>query len=540
MAKYLNKQATSKKAPQSQPIPGREMEMTKNNAGGFAFKADSFTRMERFLILGSEGGTFYVGERDLTKENVDNLRVCIANDGQRAIQMIVDISVEGRAPKNDPAVYALALAASYGGDEKVRAMALDALPRVCRIGTHLFQFCEFINSMRGWGPALRKAVAAWYLEKPVDKLAYQLVKYQQRDGWSHRDVLRLAHPRADLKLEHSAVLRWVVKGTLPENQPDKLIAAFEKAKTEDEKGVISLIRSNGLTREMIPTEHQTSPKVWEALLERMPMTAMIRTLGRMSASGLLAPLSDASKLVVERLEDRDALRSQRVHPIALFSALRTYGQGHGVKGKLTWTVVPQVMDALDAAFYEAFSFVEPTGKNFYLGIDVSGSMTGGQVVGIPNLTPNQGAAAMAMLIARTEPNHFIGGFATKFVDLGISKSMRLDQAARKAQRDFGGTDCSVAIRHALDKKVPVDAFVVITDGETWAGDTHASQAIQTYRQKMGRDAKLIVMNMVANRTRLTDVKDLGSLDVVGFDASVPTVINGFLGAHQTVGDLEEA
>lgn len=536
---YLLQTPTAKKTPQSQPIPGREKEMTRSNAGGFAFTADSFARLERFLILGSEGGTYYVGEYDLTKQNIDNVRACIGTDGLRAVQTIVDISVAGRAPKNDPALYALALAASYGGDVKVRQAALDALPRVARIGTHLFQFCAFIDTMRGWGPALRKAVGSWYLDRPSDKLAYQLVKYQSRNGWSHSDVLRLAHPKADLKLEHSALLRWVRKGAeaIPE---DRLIQAFEFCKTADEKRCIGLILENGLTREMIPTEHQKSPAVWEALLAKMPLTAMIRTLGRMGSVGLLAPFSEASKLVVSQLGNRELLRKARVHPIQVLSALLTYKSGTGVKGGLTWTTVPQIVDALNDAFYAAFENVEPTGKNFYLGIDVSASMTRVQVAGVPGLTPNAGAAAMAMLIARTEPNHFIGGFATQFTDLGITKSDRLDAAMAKAQRSFGGTDCAVAINHALANKYPVDAFVVITDGETWAGNIHASQALQQYRHKMQRDSKLIVINMVANRISLGDPNDAGSLDVVGFDASVPTLIAGFLGANPTGNDDAEA
>ena len=32
--------------------------MVENNAGGFVFKLDEWKQLERFLILGSEGGTF--------------------------------------------------------------------------------------------------------------------------------------------------------------------------------------------------------------------------------------------------------------------------------------------------------------------------------------------------------------------------------------------------------------------------------------------------------------------------------------------------
>ncbi len=526
--KYLLKEPTQKKTPQSKVIPGREGEMTRNNGGGFAFKADSWKRFERFLILGSAGGSYYVGEQDLTKQNVDNLRACIAADGLRAVQEIVNISVSGRAPKNDPALYALALAASYGPDVKVRQAALDVLPRVARIGTHLFAFAAFIDQMRGWGPALRRAVAAWYVEKPAEKLAYQLVKYQQRNGWSHSDLLRLAHPKPTTDA-HTDLLRYICKGLNAETVMPAIITGFEAAKGASAKEVCGLIRTYGLTREMIPTEVQKDPAVWEALLENMPMTAMIRSLGRMGACGLLAPLSDCSKRIVKQLGDREALYRARIHPIQVLSALLTYKTGHGLKGSLSWTPVPQVIDALDKAFYDSFSNVEPTGKNFYLGIDVSSSMRGGEVAGVAGLTPNMGAAAMAMLIARTEPNYFIGGFSHKFVELGISKSDRLDAAMQKTQMSFGGTDCSIAINHALANKYPVDAFVIVSDGESWAGTTHTSQALVNYRQKMGRDSKLIVINMVANRTSLADPKDEGSIDIVGFDASVPTIIAGFLG-----------
>jgi 60 kDa SS-A/Ro ribonucleoprotein len=37
-------------------------------------------------------------------------------------------------------------------------------------------------------------VGAWYTAREPRELARQLLKYPLRDGWSHRDALRLAHP----------------------------------------------------------------------------------------------------------------------------------------------------------------------------------------------------------------------------------------------------------------------------------------------------------------------------------------------------------
>lgn len=69
------------------------------------------------------------------------------------------------------------------------------------------------------------------------------------------------------------------------------------------------------------------------------------------------------------------MQASRVHPITLLQAQRVYDQGHGDKGGLTWHPRPAITSALDQAFYLAFRNVEPTGKRFLAGVDVSGSMT---------------------------------------------------------------------------------------------------------------------------------------------------------------------
>ena len=90
----------------------------------------------------------------------------------------------------------------------------------------------------------------------------------------------------------------------------------------------------------------------------MPMTAMIRNLGKMSSIGLLAPLSDETNLVCERLRDQDRLKKARVHPFSILLALKQYKARRGDKGKLTWEPEPTVVNALDDAFYLAFKVYE--------------------------------------------------------------------------------------------------------------------------------------------------------------------------------------
>ena len=149
-AKIFNRRAT----PQSRPIPG-SMQVA-NSAGGHSWRVDDWVRFDRFLILGAEGGTYYIAERDLVKQNHDAVVRCIKADGVRAVNRIVEISGSGRAPKNDPAIFALALVATHGSNE-AKALAFQNLAKVCRIGTHLFHFAEYVNALRGWGRGLRSA-----------------------------------------------------------------------------------------------------------------------------------------------------------------------------------------------------------------------------------------------------------------------------------------------------------------------------------------------------------------------------------------------
>ena len=54
---YLQTASTPRKTPQSEAIPGSGQ--TENAAGGFAWQIGSMERLRRFLVLGSEGGTYY-------------------------------------------------------------------------------------------------------------------------------------------------------------------------------------------------------------------------------------------------------------------------------------------------------------------------------------------------------------------------------------------------------------------------------------------------------------------------------------------------
>lgn len=519
--------------------------------------------------------------------------------GILVVKIVTEISDAGRAPKNTPALFVLALAAKKGPTPETRALALASLPRVARIGTHLFEFATAIEALGGgWGRGTKRAFANWYTEpkaksseseeeETVDArhgqwLAMQLAKYQQREGWSHRDILRLAKPTGHLRDgETDLLLRWAVGKlksedvlaldvtTLPEGM--KLIHAYESAKAlspkaETDKGVttlqvVALIQKYGLPRECVPTEFLNELGIWEALLQNsgkgMPITALIRNLPKMTSIGLLTPMSAATQLVVQKLTDLNTLVKGRVHPLQILVALKTYSSGHGVKGSLTWTPVPSIVDALDKAFYLSFGSLQPTNKRHLLALDVSGSMQGALIAGLPGVDCSLASCAMAMVTAAVEPNTHIISFSShaplpgeaargqgsmhgslynKGVSaLQVSPRRRLDdnlKVCHEASHHMGGTDCALPMLYALENKIPVDTFVVYTDSETWAGTIQPVEALKKYRKEMPKEAgvqnaRLVCVGMTSTGFTIADPKDPGMLDVVGFDTAAPAIMAAF-------------
>lgn len=502
-------------------------DQVRNSAGGWTFELDDAARLRRFLILGTDGGTFYASPLALTLENAAAVeRMCVDDPGA-LLDLVHEVSVGGLAPKPNPALFALAVAASFADDAN-RARALRMLPEIARTGTHLFLFATYVEQFRGWGRGLRKAVANWYLERDVAQLAYQVVKYRQREGWTHRDLLRLAHPDTDDPVRR-ALFEWVVRRADVSDVPElALVRGFTEAQ-RPEAPVTELVAEHRLSWEMLPDAALKQPDVWDALLAQgMPMTALLRQLGRLTSLGVLAPGARNLSAVVGQLTDAERIRKARVHPLQVLIALRTYANGRGLKGSLAWGPVSQIVDALDEMFRLSFTTVVPTGKRMLLAVDVSGSMTWGTVAGSP-ITPQLAAAAMAMVTAATESDYEVVGFSHELVRLPISPRQRLDDVVKTMSGlPFGATDCAKPMEYALATGREVDAFVVYTDNETWFGGAHPHQALQAYREATGIQAKLIVVGMTATGFSIADPNDAGMLDVVGFDASAPAVMADFI------------
>lgn len=499
-----------------------------DTAGGYLWPAGDWTRLVRFLLLGSETGTYSVGGAELTAAKSPAVINCLQEDGLRVVRILVDTSSSGRASANEPALFVLALAATPDfADAQTNASALAALSEVARTGADLCAFAKYINRLRGWGRGLRSAIAEWYLSKPVKELAYLLLREHEGDGWSHRDLLRMAHPKAGSPA-HNALFQWVANGELGHLATADIrhgelrqVYACERMKAAlSPSDAAQWVDEDRLTQDTVPAQWKTSARVWEALLPEMPYRELVRSLGNLTAVGLLAPQNPTTALVVARLIDRRRVSNSKMHPIEILEAWLAYQQEENP--------IPNVAAALEEAFYLAFEHIEPMGRRIYLGVDASDSMQRTACNGVPHLTAAMGSAALAMAVARRETGATIAAFHDRIWRVNLTRKDRLEDVSRAIVHEPRSTDGSLPMQDALRNNVAVDAFVLLTDNETWGGDCLPVQALDEYRRATGIPAKLVMVAMSASGGILTDPNDSLQMGVAGFDASVPEVVANFI------------
>ena len=506
--------------PQIQRILGRT-DQVRNNAGGYVFAKDLFTKAEDFLILGTTGGTFYITEDRLTVDNAGWLIQAIQADGTRVVQLITEVSTARppRAPKNRAAVFALAMVFSCGDPAAVQA-AKAAFARVVRTTDHLSMFFGYAKQLRGkaagqgtslvTGRALRSALASWFLAGEVDAIAWKACKARQRvtpagETFALRDALRIAHPKADTA-ERRALLGWLA-GKVSDGEARsqvRAVDAFLSAQAvTTEAAAIAIATERKVPWEFLPSGLLASPAVWEALVPHLGMTALLRNLARLTRLGVLGPFAPANEAVTARLRSAEALRNGRIHPMDVFLALRVYLSGLSQPDRRAerhiWTPVAEILDALEEAYELSFGHVRASGKRMLVAVDSSGSMSWKQLTlgGSPLGSPYEVGCAMAAVLKRIEGgNVHVIDVDTQVHPSRITARTRLREIGSWPPSG-GGTDLSLPFTHATKRKMEVDGFALFTDGETWAGRQHASQALAAYRRKYNPGARVVLASMVA-------------------------------------------
>lgn len=499
----------------------------------------------RFLMYGHDQPSYEAGNQ--TKLALNTLDVILTGGVkpfQEAIKLLEDISVKGRAPKNDYAIIALA----YFCRSKDRVVQINierVFPKVVRTASHLFLFLETLKKFRGRGSFIQTLVQDWYNAMDPRSLAYQMTKYRNRNNWSHGLVMRLLHPKA-ASPAHNALFGWA----LGKQNPDShyltstvcdYFARAQAAKSAEE--LVGLMHDcPALSREMLPSAFLNHPLIQQVLvLKGMPYTALVRSLGPFTASGAL---DDPKTLdtVLRNLSNPEGLKKARVHPINLLVAAKAYQRGKTLAGAqranaLSWSPKVQILDALEKVFLDSLSLRPGSSKRILIALDISGSMA--EPLLQTGLTYRQAALALALPILRACPEAGIVGFAREAAPININEHDTLATANGKLTRLSIGcsTAPSSAIVWATKNRIAMDALVMISDNEINAGANVVAN-LDAYRRTTGLPTKLVVLNLGLKNFSVADPNRLDNLDIAGFDAAVPTILENFIGLD-TAADEED-
>ena len=337
-------------------------------AGGFVWQISDREQVIRYLIIGSEGGNFYQTPQQVSSQCASCvLRMTRTPDNFKwLIETIRQVSIEGRAAKQESTLIALATAIVFARTPADKTEALNAVKDCVRILTHMYMLMGYIKIFSkaghpsfastsapvvgsGLGRGIRRVFGEYFYSRTGIEIANLMTKYQNREGWTIKDVLTLIHidPKkmkddggrlaidnvfgrsvapslvapqsrnSATSQPHASTLSIEetpspsLGGGHPGAEPVAVLLSAIKeirdivlrttATSQAELDRIThLINTVGLCREQLPSQLFKHKKVWEALLmnkgangkgKGMPLTALIRNLGKLSTTeiGIIDP-----------------------------------------------------------------------------------------------------------------------------------------------------------------------------------------------------------------------------------------------------------
>ncbi|NBO72500.1 TROVE domain-containing protein, partial [bacterium] len=209
-----------------------------NNAGGFVWQISDKEQVIRYLVIGSEGGNYYQTPQQVSSQCASCvLRMTRTPDNFKwLIETIRDVSISGRAAKQESTLLALATAIVFARTPADKTEALNAVKDCVRILTHMYMLIGYIKIFSkaghpvltkqvsatkdpasnahsasvsnvvpvagggnppvvgsGIGRGIRRVFGEYFYSRSGVEIANLMTKYQNREGWNIKDVLTLIH-----------------------------------------------------------------------------------------------------------------------------------------------------------------------------------------------------------------------------------------------------------------------------------------------------------------------------------------------------------
>ena len=494
-------------------------EMVRNNAGGLAYNMGAEHALAQLCCTGTFNNTFYsTGQDQLAKVTE------LAN--QVSPEFLAKLAIYSResAFMKDSSAVLLGILAS-----KDVNLFKQVFSRVVDNGKMLKNFCQVIRSgvtgRKSFGSALKKEIEKW-LSARSDK---QLFEDSVGNDPSLADVIKMVHPRPASK-EREAFYSYLLGkmemtsmekvSLLPKNVQE--FEAFKKVNVSDS--------SSERTVPNVPFQMLTALNLrdseWVSIARNAKWHMTRMNLNTFARHGVFA-VEGMTKMIAERIKDREAIKHSKVFPYQLYAAYKN------AEANIPKEVSLSLQDAMEVAIENV-----PAMEDVIVAVDCSGSMScpvTGTRAGAVNsvISCNEVASLIAAAILRNGKNVSVMKFDTNAHEIRLNSRDSVMTNIQKIGFHGGGTDCASPIKLANKNKLNAKVFVVVSDNESWASQvsfgyrgTGMMQEWESFKTR-NPDAKLVCIDLAANTTlqvpSRTDVLNVGGWSDSAFD-----VIAGFV------------
>lgn len=520
-------------------------DLIKNDAGGWGFELSPREKLSRFIAVGDVNGTYYVDYEANLSRSFDNIKNHFLSSEAEMLFFLSEVKrslEEGFAMRINTTLFSLAvLCSNQNKFPAIKKQALALIPTL-RTPTQLFYFLKTLKSFSGWNRSLRRAVASWYTqhEYSVGDLIYKVLKYRQREGYTHADVIKLCHLKSSVK-RFNNLIKYVLlsnKSNVSLEELSKILdqepslKAFSILSTCSDEQLVEIVEKHKFSWEMIPTDRLNNQKVLKAILPNLQPVALMRNLNRYAYNDITTQaVSNEVDYICSVFTDKEKMKMANIHPIILANNIKTYSQGTGNLGNKTWTANSKILEAMEDAYYNSFDYLPKINKKILVAVDESGSMNSS----CSNTCLLMSTVAKMIAVTLMRQCSKIDSIAfTSERNINDLQNLKLNKHSSlidilKSPSNGGGTDCSLPIRFMLEKKLKYDAVVIITDSETWAekGNERHYSLLHKYRASVNKDIKVIEIGLDENFS-IQPPEDKNCYRINGFDANVMNYVSDII------------
>lgn len=468
--------------------------VTKNAAGGNAYKLDKQDALVQYAFTGTFANSYYVGaEAKLSTV----LELC----SQCSPKFVAQTAIASRSGhmKDMPAMLAAYL---HSVDPHLLAHVFD---RVIDNGLMLRNFVQIVRSgaigRKSFGSKTRNTIRKWLENRNEFQLMYDSIGGGNKAGdVSLEHVIRMVRPKPKDNTR-SAFYAWMLGASVV---GDKLVQEVHFVKNKKaqsgcrEYNTIDLPKNVQKWIEFKANPKDELPKVpfrmitglplnkeqWINIAKLMSWQELRQNLQTLSRHGVFDD-QEMVAFVSDKLRNPELIAKARVMPYQLLAAYInvTNTDSHNSwqsisrddkKSANSSSIPKDIIAALEIAMEESIKNIPCLEGEVYICPDISGSMahsiTGNNYSQVASkIRCIDVAGLIAASVLRRNPLSKVLPFGVKVHDIAINPlDSVMKNTTRLASLLGGGTACSKPLEALNTAKANVDVIVFISDYESWA------------------------------------------------------------------------